>query len=929
MSSDIVGRKIFVSDVQGSAPKPQIAVQKPVKGGNRSGLDAFFLPDSVAVIGATERPGGVGRAVLSNLIESRCRSKVFAVNPSHSEVLGLKAYKSVADIQEQVDLAVVVTPANTVAHVIGECVDAGVKAGVVISAGFRERGPEGAALEQQIQQQLRRGTMRLIGPNCLGIMNPAIGLNATFAKNAPAAGNVAFLSQSGALLTAILDWSDREEVGFSTIVSTGSMLDVGWGDLIGYFGDDPHTHSILLYMESVGDARSFLSAARKVTLSKPIIVIKAGRSEAACRAAASHTGALTGSDEVLDAAFQRCGVLRVHNIADLFYMAETLSKQPRPKGPRLTIVTNAGGPAVLATDALIANGGQLATPCEESLRALDQFLPPHWSHNNPIDILGDADSERYAKALEVASKDPDSDGLLVILAPQGMTDPSEVAERLQLYAQGSGKPLLASWMGGASVALGEKVLNTLGIPTFPYPDTAAGAFAYMWRYNYHLHGLYETPSLVESLGPEGASRSRAAQVIDKARGQGRALLTELETKQILSYYGIPAVETRSALNEDEAVEHASEIGYPVVLKVFSETITHKTDVGGVRLNLQDGQSVRSAFRAIRSSVTEKTGPDQFLGVTVQPMVRSAGYELILGSSVDPQFGPVILFGSGGEFVEVYRDYALALPPLNSTLAERLMEQTRIFTALKGVRGRSPIDLVALENLLVRFSRLVVEQPWIAEIDLNPLLVSSESLVALDGRIVLCDPSLRPEQLPKPAIRPYPSHYISQFTMNDGTEVTLRPVRPEDEPLMGKFHETLSDRTVYLRYFASLSLSTRIAHERLLRVCMGDYEHEIVLVAEHRNSQTDKLHILGVARLNKLQAEKEAEVAVLVSDQYQHRGLGTELLRQLIKVAREEKLNCLSAEMLRDNLAIQTIFRSLGFRLRLVSDPASVQAVLGL
>jgi acetyltransferase len=414
-------------------------------------MDALFVPNSVAVIGATERLGTVGRTVLANLIESPFRSKVYAVNPSHSDVLGLKTYKRITDIPERVDLAVVVTPAFTVANVIGECVDAGVKAAVVISAGFRERGPEGAELEQQIQQQLRRGTMRMIGPNCLGIMTPAIGLNATFAKSTPKAGNVAFLSQSGALLTAILDWSQREEVGFSAIVSTGSMLDVGWGDLIDYFGDDPHTHSILVYMESVGDARSFLSAAREVSLSKPIIVIKAGRSEAASRAAASHTGALTGSDEVLDAAFRRCGVLRVHNIADLFYMAETLSKQPRPKGPRLTIVTNAGGPAVLATDALVANGGQLTTLSEESLRGFDQFLPRHWSHNNPIDILGDADSERYAKAIEIASKDPNSDGLLVILAPQGMTDPSEVAERLQPYAQASGKPCSqVGWEGSPS-----------------------------------------------------------------------------------------------------------------------------------------------------------------------------------------------------------------------------------------------------------------------------------------------------------------------------------------------------------------------------------------------------------------------------------------------------------------------------------------------
>ena len=905
------------------------APQKSAKVGTKSGLEKLFVPDSVAVIGATERPGTVGRTVLSNLLESPFRSKVYAVNPSHSEVLGLKAYDSIRHVPKQVDLAVVVTPALTVAHVIGECVDAGVKAAVVISAGFRERGPEGAALEQQIQQQVHRGTMRLIGPNCLGIMNPAIGLNATFAKGMPRAGNVAFLSQSGALLTAILDWSQREEVGFSAIVSTGSMLDVGWGDLIDYFGNDPHTHSILVYMESVGDAHSFLSAAREVSLSKPIIVIKAGRSEAASKAAASHTGALTGSDEVLDAAFRRCGVLRVYNIADLFYMAETLSKQPLPRGPRLTIVTNAGGPAVLATDALVANGGQLATLSEESLRSLDEFLPRHWSHNNPIDILGDADSERYAKALEIAAKDPNSDGLLVIMAPQGMTDPFAVAERLQPYAQASGRPLLASWMGGISVSSGENVLNSAGIPTFSFPDTAARAFTYMWRYRYNLHGLYETPALVESLVPEGASRRRAAEVTDKARSRGRVLLTELESKQILSYYGIPTVETRAAENEDQAAKHASEIGYPVVLKVFSETITHKTEVGGVRLNLQDEQAVRSAFRGIKSSVTEKAGLGQFLGVTVQPMVRIEGYELILGSSMDPQFGPVILFGSGGQLVEVYRDHAVALPPLNRTLAQRLMEQTHIFRALKGVRGRPPVDLVALENLLVRFSQLVVEQPWIAEIDLNPLLASSEGLLALDARVLLHDPSLRPDQLPKPAIRPYPSQYISQFTMKEGAEVTLRPIRPEDEPLMSKFHETLSDGSVYMRYFSSLSLSSRVAHERLVRVCFVDYDRVMALVVDHKDEVTGQHRILGVGRLIKLHTKNEAEIAILVSDQFQKQGLGIELLRRAVQIARDEKLTSISAEMLRDNVTVQRVFNKVGFRLRLAADSTSISATLEL
>jgi len=893
-----------------------------------TGLDALFQPDSVAVIGATERPGTVGRTILENLVHPSFHGKVYAVNSRHSEICGRKAYPSIGGVPEKVDLAVVATPAPTVPQIIGECVDAGVKSAIVISAGFKERGPQGVELERQIQEQLRRGAMRLIGPNCLGVMNPTIGLNATFAKDAPRPGNVAFLSQSGALLTAILDWGQLEQVGFSAIVSTGSMLDVGWGDLIYHFGDDPNTRSILIYMESVGDARSFLSAAREVALQKPIIVIKAGRSEAASRAAASHTGALTGSDEVLDAAFRRSGVLRVGAIADLFYMAEVLSKQPRPKGPRLTILTNAGGPAVLATDALIASGGQLAVPSEQTLQELNGFLPRHWSHNNPIDILGDADSERYAKAIEIACDDPNSDGLLVILAPQGMTDPAAVAERLKPYAQSSGKPVLTSWMGGASIASGETILNAAGIPTFPFPDTAARAFTYMWRYSYNLRALYETPALSEGGELDPDSRHQAEHIIATARSQGRVLLNEFESKQVLSHYGIPTVKTQIARTEDEAVSCAYALGYPVVLKIFSQTITHKTDVGGVKLNLEDEPTVRSAFQEIRISVEKKVGPDHFSGVTVQPMVRIEGYELILGSSIDPQFGPVILFGSGGPLVEVYRDRALALPPLNTTLAQRMMEQTRIFTALKGVRGRKPVDLPALESLLVRFSQLVIEQPWISEIDVNPLLASPGQFLALDARVVLHPPGTDPDCLPRPAVRPYPSQYVSSWVLKNGTSVLLRPIRPEDEPLMVKFHQTLSDRSVYLRYFYSLSLSSRVSHDRLVRICFVDYDREMAIVAEHRDT-TGEHRILGVGRLVKSHAKNEGEVAVLISDACQNQGLGTELFRRVIQVARDEKLDHIDAEILPDNLSMKKIAKRLGFRTSAVGDPTSMRAVLDL
>ncbi len=898
-----------------------------------SALESMLSPKSVAVIGATEREGSVGRTVLERLRADSFHGRVHAVNPHHADVLGLRCYPAIADVPEKVDLAVVVTPARTVPGVIGQCVDAGVRAAVVISAGFKERGAEGAALEREIQNHLRRGKMRLIGPNCLGVMNPHVGLNATFAQDIARVGNVAFLSQSGALLTAILDWSFQEQVGFSAVVSTGSMLDVGWGDMIDYFGDDPSTGSILLYMESVGDARSFLSAAREVALRKPIIVIKAGRTAAASKAASSHTGALTGSDEVFDAALRRCGVLRVTSISDLFYMAEVLSKQPRPRGPKLTILTNAGGPGVLATDALLATGGELAALSDASRQSLNQLLPPHWSHANPIDILGDADPERYAKALEIAAQDPNSDGLLVILAPQGMTNPNQVAERLETSAKAQGKihgkPVLASWMGGKAVAQGVATLNAAGIPTFSYPDTAARAFTYMWKYTYNLRGLYETPAASGNVESAGEEQSQARAFLEEIRATGRTLLTEAEAKHVIALYGIPAVETRLAVTESEAAEIAQAIGFPVVLKLNSETLTHKSDVGGIQLNLQSREAVLQGYREIETAVREKSGPENFQGVTVQPMIQRDGYELILGSTVDAQFGPVILFGSGGQLVEVYGDRALALPPLNSTLAVRLMEQTKIFRALQGVRGRVAVNLPVLENALVAFSRLVVEQPLIRELDINPLLASGEGVLALDARIVLQDPKIPVGSLPRAAIRPYPVKYVSPWIAKNGMQVLLRPIRPEDEPAMAKFHETLSDRSVYLRFFHMEKLSSRVAHERLTSKCFIDYDREMALVADWENALTGEHEIVAVGRLTRTRGGGEAEVAVLVADQFQRCGLGSELLRRLIQVARDEKLESITATILPENMGMRALAAHYGFQVVQDADLSQIRAVLAL
>ncbi len=904
----------------------------------RRPLAALFSPRSVAVIGASDRQGSVGRGVLWNLISHPFGGTVYPVNPKRSSVLGIRACASVAEVPEPLDLAVIATPAATVPGLIEECAAAGVKGVVVLSAGFREIGPTGLALEARIRDGLRRSGMRLVGPNCLGLMNPRLGLNATFAGSIARPGHVGFLSQSGAICTAVLDWSLQENVGFSAFVSMGSMLDVDWGDLITYLGDDPETRSIVIYMESIGDPRSFLSAAREVALTKPIVVIKAGRTAAAAQAAASHTGALAGSDAVLDAAFRRCGVLRVDRISELFDLAEVLAKQSRrPRGPRLTILTNAGGPGVLATDALVRHGGELAALSPATGAALDAFLPEHWSRSNPIDILGDADPQRYERAIRCALEDPGSDGLLVVLSPQAMTDPTGTAERLVALAATTHRPLLASWMGGEEVDEGERLLNAAGIATYRYPDAAVQLFASMWRYSDNLRALYETPALVpeteaQQRGEPRPERRRVEALLAGAAAEGRTLLDEWEAKQVLEAYGIPVVPTHRAGSAEEASAAAAAIGYPVVVKLLSARLTHKSDVGGVRLNLPDGAAVAEAFRSMRDTIVARHGSDAFGGVTVQPMLDlTEAYEVIVGSSIDPQFGPVILFGSGGQLVEVFRDSAVALPPLNTTLARRLMERTRIHTALQGVRGRPSADLAGLERLLVRVSQLVLEHPAILELDINPLRVipgdGEGSLMALDARVLLQEAAGATCFSPRPAIRPYPSQYVRRWRLPDGSPVTIRPIRPEDEPLIVAFHRTLSEQSVYFRYFHLMTLSHRIAHERLTRICFTDYDREMALVVERPGEAGEGPALLGVGRLSRLHGENAAEFAMLIADPWQRQGLGTTLLSLLVEIGREEGLERINAEILQENRAMQQICRKLGFRLRPMPD--AVQAEISL
>ena len=866
-------------------------------------LDAIFKPNNVALIGASERAGSVSRTILLNLLITPFGGGVFPVNPSRDKVLGIKAYKSISAIPEQVDLAIICIPAKRVLQAVTECGESGVRGLIIISAGFKEVGKEGADLENAVLQEARKYNMRIIGPNCLGVMVPTTGLNASFASTMARKGEVAFISQSGALMCAILDWSLKEGIGFSGFVSIGSMVDINWGDLIYYFGNDPNTKAILIYMETIGNARAFLSAAREVALRKPIIVIKPGRTAAAAAAAASHTGSLTGSDDVLTAAFKKAGVIRIDTIEQLFDMTAVLDKQPLAAGPRLSVITNAGGPGVITTDEVVTGGGQLAKISPEAMERYNSFLPAAWSHANPIDVLGDAPPEMYAKSLQVAGEDPESDGMLVILTPQSVTKPTETAEELAKYAHIEGKPVFASWMGGKDVEKGVSILREAGIPTFASPDAAAKIFNYCWEYTSNLNTLYEEPKAPL----HAADPAEAGKIIEKALAEGRNLLTENESKQLLASYGIPVVQTVVCDTVEMAMETAESMKYPVVVKLNSETITHKSDVGGVQLNIKDKEGVQTAWNTIRNNLEKLGKLDGFQGVTVQRQLNlSDGYELIFGCNLDNQVGPVVVFGTGGTLVEVYKDSSMALPPLNTASARNCMSKTKIYKALKGVRGKAPCDLDLLDQVFVRFSELIVDQPWIKELDINPMLATPTDIIALDARVVLHAPGTPVEKLSMPAIRGYPHQYCEKFTMKNGMEAEIRPIRPDDETLMKEYEATLSEETVKQYMSEVIALEERTCHKRLIPVCHPDFDRQVPLIALVDGK------IVGTARFAKIPLTRNARVVLQVADAFQKQGLGAFFMEKCLKIAQAEETEKIFMKFFEENAAMTKLAAAAGF-----------------
>jgi acetyltransferase len=889
-------------------------------------LDKIFNPKSVAVVGASDEEGSVGYALMKNFRELGFEGKVYPVNIRKTEVLGLKAYANVTDILEPVDLAVIATPARTVPDVLEQCGNAGINGVIIISAGFKEIGPEGKALEEQITEIKKKYGMRIVGPNCLGVIRPSIRLNATFISKLPKPGNIAFISQSGALGSAILDWAIHENIGFSNFVSIGSMIDVDFGDLIDYFGTDPKTKSILMYIEGLTDARKFMSAARHFARTKPIVVVKAGKFSESAKAAASHTGSLTGEDMIYDKAFKRCGMVRVDEIADLFNCAEVLGTQPLPKGPNLAIITNAGGPGVMATDALIAQGGKLAKLSQKTMDALDSALPPFWSRGNPIDILGDAKAERYRAVVEACLNDENVDGIVIIYTAQAVAEPVEVAKSIADLLKSRSylnKTILTSFMGYGAVEEANRIFNENNIPTYSTPEQAIKTYHYMYQYKRNLELLYETP---EELPEDVVPPKRPLMVILRnVAMENREIMSEVEAKTFLDYYDFPVVKTKVARTEDEAVLLAGQIGYPVVLKILSPQIVHKTDAGGVALDITNETGVRNAFNHIIQNGKAYNSDAEILGVTVQPMIKKQGYEVIIGAKADPLFGPVVLFGMGGVGVELFKDFAIGIPPLNQTLVRRLMEETKVYTLLKGYRNVPPANIKLLEEIMVRFSQMLVDFPQLKEVDINPLFINEREAFAFDARIVIDKQrvfsKLEPHQ--HLVITPYPKKYETIWKMRDGRTVILRPIKPEDEPLWLEMFQNFSEESIRYRFFQIIKDTP---HETRVRYTNIDYDREIAIVPEL--TEEGRKRILGVTRVSIEPDGKAGEIAFIVGDAWQGLGLGTKMVDYVIEICKDMRLERIYAIMLSDNYRAISLMKKMGFTIE-YPDDGTAKATLNL
>ena len=880
-------------------------------------INLFFDPKNVVLFGASDKPGSVGETTLKNLLLSKEKRKVYIVHPKHEQMMDTKCYPKLSALPEVPELAVIATGAESVPDIVEECGRFGTKAVIIISSGFKEAGEKGKEREDKIVEYARKYGMRIIGPNCLGVIRPSSGFNATFARKGTKPGKIAFLSQSGALGTSVLDWAISRDIGFSAFASLGSMIDIDFGDLIDFFGVDSQTKSIIIYLESLGNtlenAKKFMSAVRGFARNKPIIIIKAGKYQESRQAAKSHTGAMVGEDSYYDAVFDRAGVVRVEEIGDLFDCASILDTAVLPKGQNLAIITNAGGPAVLTTDALIGRGGKLAPLSETTMESLNQVLPTFWSKSNPIDILGDASVERYISAIDIILKDPSVHGAVVIYTPQGVATAVDLAKAISKIAKKSTKPILTALMGSKEVEKARQIFYDNKVPTYEFPEEAIKTYMYMYHYAKNLENLYETPEDVPL--DVGTPKNHLKLLIRNAARAGKLVLSEDDSKKFLNTYRIDVTLPYFAGDANTAASTASGLGYPVVMKIQSPDISHKSDVGGVQLGLKSADEVRKAFQEMMDNVKTHCPEARIEGVTIQKMVTVYDYELIIGSKKDPTLGPVIIFGQGGTETEFYKDVAIGLPPLNQRLARILIEHTNVYTMLsKGFRKKPAVNLRLLDETLIRLSNMIVDFPEIKELDINPLVVSGDKVIALDARIVIDENAVKQEQseFSHLIISPYPTRYIQPWLCRDGRSVLLRPIRPEDEPLEHELIAGLSPESSRFRFFYIIK---DISHEMLSRFCNIDYSREIAIIAESNTG--GKIRNVGVGRLVIQPGTQIGEFATLVTDDFQGIGLGHKLTDMLIGIAQEKGLTSMYGVILKDNPKMVGLARNLGFTIESV------------
>jgi len=899
-------------------------------------LDKLIAPRAIAVFGASERADSVGQRVFANILAAGFKGKLYPINHKNGQIQGHTAYPDLSALTKDtggkpIDLAVIATPAPSVPDIIRQCGEHGVPTAVVLSAGFGEAGGEGKRLEHALLDEARRFGVRIVGPNCLGLMRPRIGLNATFGHNNALPGKLALISQSGALCTAILDWAESNQVGFSAMVSLGDAADVDFGDLLDYLALDPETHSILMYVEGIRDARRFMSGLRVAARMKPVIVVKAGRHQAGSRAAVSHTGALVGADDVFDAALARAGAVRAFTIEQLFAAAQILSSGARAEGRRLAIVTNGGGPGVLATDRAVELGLGLSELAPATLERLNAALPAHWSHANPIDILGDAPPERYAEAITACLEDANVDGIVVMLTPQAMTRPLEAAQAVLDAAQPKGKargrkPVLACWLGQGQVETAWHAFSEHGLPYFHTPEAAVEAFAYLAHYQHNQQLLMQVPGPLSRRSEPDVEGARL--IIEGALAEHRKVLSAVEAKAVLAAFGVPVATTLEAHSPGEALIEAESIGFPVAMKIDSPDITHKSDIGGVRLNVTDAHTVKSVYNHLIERAQKHNPQADIKGVTIEHMHSAPhGRELMVGVLRDPAFGPVIAFGAGGTTLEILRDRAVALPPLNRFIAASLIDNTRVAGMLGEFRGMPGIDRDALEAVLRRVSEMVCELPHIQELDINPLIADENGVLAVDARLRVDYYTPSTERYAHMAVYPYPAQLVSRWQLPDATDITIRPIRPEDAEIEQSFVRRLSPQSKYFRFMQSVQ---ELTPTMLVRFTQIDYDREMALIAvlgnaadnEHSQDETE----IGVARYTINPDGQSCEFALVVADEWHRRGIGSRLMTSLMEVARARGLRTMEGEVLANNTEMLALVTRLGFNVHTSADDPSVRRV---